>query len=126
MNKEKRDFDKVLTIKLASLSDLIRVVSSLATAMQPTYLIAYRNLKGKYVLGFLAVFRDYYELYGVPLFYYIVDDDPTVYESKYVLVRVDENGERIELSKSTRPGYIAIPVIHIEQAPSFLLPLDIE
>lgn len=116
----------VVPVKLASVSDLVRMASSVAAAMQPTYIVRYRSNNGKVILGFLAVFRDYYNYYGIPMFYYVIDEDEHFKEAKYVLVKLDETGERIEPSRTTKPGYIAIPIVNIENAPEFLLPKDLD
>ena len=116
----------VIAVKLASISDLVRMASSVAAAMQPTYIVRYRSNNGKIILGFLAVFRDYYNYYGIPMFYYVVDENESFREAKYVLIKLDESGERIEPSRTTKPGYIAIPIVNIESAPEFLLPKNIE
>ncbi len=116
----------VVPVKLASVNDLVRMASSVAAAMQPTYIVRYRSNNGKVILGFLAVFRDYYNYYGIPMFYYVIDEDEHFKEAKYVLVKLDETGERIEPSRTTKPGYIAIPIVNIENAPEFLLPKDLD
>ena len=116
----------VVPIKLASIRDLVRMASSAAMSMQPTYIIRFRSRSGKTVLGFLAVFRDYYNYYGIPMFYYAYDECGEFEDASYVLVKLDESGERIEPSKSSRPGYVTIPIINIEKLPPFLANLDLD
>jgi len=122
----KHEIAPAVAVRLSSISDLVRMASSAAMAMQPTYIIRFRSPSGRTVLGFLAVFRDYYNYYGIPMFYYVYDDNDTFRDANYILVKVDENGERIEPSKTTRPGYIAIPIINVSSLPQFLVPPDIE
>ncbi|HDI02025.1 MAG TPA: cren protein [Ignisphaera sp.] len=102
------------------------MASSVAAVMQPTYIVRYKSDNGKTILGFLAVFRDYYNYYGIPMFYYVVDEDDHFKEAKYILVKLDESGERVEPSRTTKPGYIAIPIINISSAARFLLPKDLD
>jgi len=124
---EKKDvFRSTVAIRLASIRDLIRIASTAAASMQPTYILRYKNKEGKTVIGFLAVFRDYYNLYGLPLFYYVVDRDNELRDANYVLVMLDETGEKIEPSKTTKPGYIAVPIVNVDKAPDFLLPSEVE
>ncbi len=122
----KEEIRRTIPIRLSSISDLVRMVSSAAMSMQPAYIIRYRLNDGRYILGFLAVFRDYYNYYGLPMFYYVVENDERFRDAKYILVKLDENGERIEPAKTTRPGYVAVPIINVEKAPEFLLPTDLE
>ncbi|RLG75015.1 MAG: cren protein [Thermoprotei archaeon] len=113
-------------MKLASIRDLVRIASTAAASMQPTYILRYKDKEGKTVIGFLAVFRDYYNLYGLPLFYYVIDHDNELKDANYVLVRLDESGEKIEPSKTTKPGYIAVPIVNVDKAPEFLLPSKVD
>ncbi len=109
----------VVAVKLSSVKDLIRMASSVAMTMQSTYIIRFKR-GGRTVLGFLAVFRDYYNYYGVPMFYYAFDEDGSFSDANYVLVKLDERGERIEPSPTSKPGYVTIPIINIEKLPPFL------
>ncbi len=122
---EDLQYKKTIPIRLSSIRDLVRMASSVAM-MQPTYIIRYKNRDGKTILGFLAVFRDYYNYYGLPMFYYVIDENDTLKDASYVLVKLDDAGERIEPSKTTRPGYVAVPIINVDKAPEFLLPQDVE
>jgi len=126
LEEKKGLFRSTVAIKLASIRDLIRIASTAAASMQPTYILRYRDREGKTVIGFLAVFRDYYNLYGLPLFYYVIDHDNELKDANYVLVRLDESGEKIEPSKTTKPGYIAVPIVDVDKAPEFLLPSKVD
>ncbi len=115
----------VIPIKLKSIRDLARMAGSTTLMMQPTYVVRYRNSKGRLVMGFLAVFRDFYNYYGLPLFYYcLVDDSYT--DGNYLIVKSDESGERVELSKSPRPGFVSVPIVDLDEAPEFLFPKDLD
>ena len=124
--EKKEVFRSTVAIKLASIRDLVRIASTAAASMQPTYILRYKDKEGKTVIGFLAVFRDYYNLYGLPLFYYVIDHDNELKDANYVLVRLDESGEKIEPSKTTKPGYIAVPIVNVDKAPEFLLPSKVD
>ncbi len=110
--------DKVIPIRVSSLNDLARMAASVAALGQPTYVLKYREEGGKVVYGILAVFRDFYKYYGVPLFYYYVSDKDV--DGSYLIVRTDESGERVEISKGSKPGWISIPIIQLSEKPPFI------
>ena len=110
--------EKAVTVKVNSLNDLARFAATVSTLGQPIYVLRFKY-KNKYVYGILAVFRDYYKYYGIPLFYYHISDKGSEHD-RYLLIKADETGERVELSKGTRPGWIAIPVITLTEKPKFI------
>jgi len=109
--------EKVINIKLKNLKDLGRFAYSLISTGQTSYIIHYKK-SGKNIYGILMIFRDYYKYYGIPMFYYISLDKPI--EGTYLLVKVDDTGEIVKPSKSSRPGWIHIPIIELEKEPIFL------
>ncbi len=118
--EEKYSIEKVVGIKVSSLNDIARFAMSLASLGQAPYVIRFRK-ENKVVYGLLAVFRDYYKYYGLPLLYYCVVNDVLKHSGKnYILIRSDEAGEKVELSEGTRPGWVAIPILNIETIPDFL------
>ena len=118
--EEKYSIEKVVGIKVSSLNDIARFAMSLASLGQAPYVIRFRK-ENKVVYGLLAVFRDYYKYYGLPLLYYCVVNDVLKHSGKnYILIRSDEAGEKVELSEGTRPGWVAIPILDIETIPDFL------
>jgi len=118
--EEKHSIEKVVGIKVSSINDIARFAMSLASLGQTPYIIRFKK-ENKVVYGLLAVFRDYYKYYGLPLLYYHVDDDVSKHSGKnYILIRSDEAGEKVEFSEGTRPGWIAIPILDIETIPDFL------
>ncbi len=118
--EEKPRIDKVVGIKVSSINDIARFAMSLVSLGQAPYIIRFRK-ENKVIYGLLAVFRDYYKYYGLPLLYYYVVSNPSEHDGKnYILIRSDEAGEKVELSEGTRPGWIAIPVLDIEAIPDFL------
>ncbi len=121
--KKTRSFDVkgIMKIKVKSISDIARVAASAITMGQPTYLIRF-SMQGKTIIGMLAVFRDFYDLYGVPLFYYYSceKDNEECKRSNYISFKLDESGENISLVNSNIPGTVLIPIINIEEIPEFL------
>ena len=122
---ESKKPSNVIPIRLKSINDLARMASSTTLMMQPTYVVRYRDDKGKLILGFLAVFRDFYNYYGLPLFYYCLVDERFA-SGNYLIVRSDESGEKVELSKSPKPGFVSVPIIDLDKAPEFLFPKGID
>ncbi|HDD25682.1 MAG TPA: cren protein [Acidilobales archaeon] len=115
------EIDKAFRIRVKDFNDLARMAASSIAFGQPTYIIRYVKDDKTTIYGILAVFRDYFKLYGIPLFYYYVDEGNRIsLEANYVLVKTDSDGEHIELSKGTKPGYIAIPIINLKEFPTFL------
>jgi len=123
--REHEEISKVIGIRVVSIRDIARFAVSLASLGQAPYIIKFRK-KNKTVYGLLAVFRDFYKFYGLPLLYYYVAEESEEERGKhYILVKNDETGEKIEFSKGTRPGWIAVPIMELKTVPSFL-DIDIE
>lgn len=117
--------DTVVMVKVSTLNDLVRLASSSAHMMvvMPIYRFSY---KGKVVYMVQTIYKDFYKLYGVPIVYYYVAEHDNLDASKarYILIKVDEMGEKIEVSDRTRPGWIGVPLINLEEKPAFI-PEDI-
>jgi len=105
------------SLRLESLDDLARFVASIASLGQPTYVLHFKH-EGKDILGIIAVYRDYYKFYGMPIFYYYESNDEI--SGKYFLVRAEESGERIQISNGVKPGWIAVPIIRLKEKPPFI------
>ncbi len=111
---------KAIKIRVKSFADLARMAASSIALGQATYIIRYVD-GGSVVYGIMAVFRDYYKLYGIPLFYYYVDTEGKIPKDRnYVLIKTDVSGEMIEFSKGTKAGYIVIPIINLHEPPDFI------
>lgn len=112
---------KVVAVRVSSFGDLVRMVSSAAHMMvvMPIYRFKF---KGKVVYAVQTIYKDYYKLYGVPIvYYYSMDDDgldPS--KAKYILAKVDESGEKIEVADRTRLGWLSIPLVNLEDKPPFI------
>jgi len=114
------NLNKVIGIRLKSFNDLVRLSASSIAMGQATFILRYSKHEST-VYGVLAVFRDYYKMYGLPIFYYYLDTSGVVPQNfNYVLLRSDETGEHIEFSKGSRSGYVVIPVIDLERPPKFM------
>ena len=111
--------EKLIPVKVSGIHDLARIAASIITLGQPAYLVRFTSRNGSKVYGIIAVLRDYYKLYGLPMLYYYVDSEGRLGDGNYLLVKVDDQGEHVELSKSTRPGWVAIPIIDLAEKPPF-------
>ncbi|BEP18227.1 hypothetical protein PYJP_15790 [Pyrofollis japonicus] len=109
--------EKLVPVKVSSIHDLARIAATIISLGQPAYIIRFNNNEKK-IYGIIAVLRDYYKLYGLPMLYYYVDTDK-LGDGNYLLVKVDDQGEHVEVSKGTKPGWIAVPIIDLAEKPSF-------
>jgi len=116
-----QDLGKAIVIRVSSLGDLVRLASSTAQMMliMPIYRF---KLKGKIIYAIQTIYKDYYKLYGLPIIYYYIEDGEAVEDSKakYILIKVDETGEKIETTDKIRPGWIGIPIINLTEKPPFI------
>ncbi len=116
---EARVPSEVMAIKVSSIRDIARLAASSITLGQMTYLVRFR-VDGKKIIGSLAVFRDYYNMYGIPLFYYTECDDRECEERHYVSFKIDETGEKLSFTDKNIPGTIMIPIVEFSEVPSFI------
>ncbi|MCD6278904.1 MAG: cren protein [Desulfurococcales archaeon] len=114
------DTQRAIKVRVKSFADLARMAASSIALGQATYIIRYVEGSNT-IYGIMAVFRDYYKLYGIPLFYYYVDSEGKIPEDKnYVLIKTDASGELIEFSRGSKAGYIVIPIINLYEPPDFI------
>ena len=119
MSRERVGLTKeLIPVRVKSIKDIARMAASIIALGQMAYIVR-ASIGGKRILGIIAVFRDYYDLYGLPILYYYVDDKGEYSDNSYILVRVDESGEHIEASKSAKRGWIPIPVVDVAEWPKF-------
>ena len=104
-------------MEVASLNDLARFAASMATLGQPVYVIHFKD-RGRHVYGVFAVYHDYYDLYGVPLFYYYSCEEEL--DGRYILVKAEEPKENVQVSHGTRPGWLSIPIVNLREKPGFI------
>jgi len=111
----------LVKIRVKDFSDLARLAASGIMMGQPTYIVRFTLESGSCVYGVMAVFKDFYRYYGIPLMYYWVDEECRLpLDRNYVIVRSDELGEHVELNKGFKPGTINIPVINLKEVPDFI------
>lgn len=106
-----------IPLQVESLDDLARFMASAAGIGQPVYALCFDH-NGLCYVGVIAIYRDYYKWYGIPVFYYY--ESKTSICGKYFLVRSEEGGEIIRVSNGIQPGWIAIPIIRLKSKPPFL------
>ncbi len=100
--------------------DLVRLAASSIAMGQSTFILRFIK-NDKPVYGVLAVFRDFYKMYGVPLLYYYVDNEGKIpRDANYALLKSSNAGETIEFSKGSKAGYITIPIINLAETPEFI------
>ncbi len=111
---------KAIRVRVKSINDLVRMAASSIAMGQPTYILRCER-EGKTIYGIMAVFRDFYKYYGIPLFYYVIDDSNAVpKEANYALLRSSDSEEKIEFSKAAKTGYVVVPIINVADMPDFL------
>jgi len=104
-------------IKVKDIKDLGRFVASVLSFGQPAYLIHFEH-NGKHIYGFLAVYHDYYNLYGLPLFYYYESDKQL--NGNYLAVKMSDH-EEVMITDGVKPGWLAAPIINLHSKPDFLM-----
>lgn len=112
---------KTVKIRVKDFADLVRLAASGIMMGQPTYILRLISGDNVCIYGIMAVFKDFYKYYGIPLIYYWSDEGcriPT--DRNYAVMRSDEVGEHIELSKGFKAGVINVPIINVQEIPSFI------
>ncbi|RLF20291.1 MAG: cren protein [Thermoprotei archaeon] len=105
------------SVRVNSISDLARLASHLSSLGQPVYLVRFKE-GNEVVYGMFMIFKDYYNLYGVPVFYYCKSKEKR--EGNFILVKLDESGEKVEICNESRPGWLCIPIINLIRKPDFI------
>lgn len=119
------EIKKVLPIRVSSLRDLVRLAMTYTSSGQSIFLLKFKE-SGKIIIGMLGLFRDYYKLYGLPVLYYHVctsEEEEKIREANYIIVST--NDERLEYSKTPRPG-ISLPLINLVEKPPIIPSLEIK
>ena len=115
------ELEKVIPVKINSLRDLVRLAATISAPHQGMmYMLKFRERDGRVVLGVLGVFRDYYKLYGVPMFYYYIcegEEAERIWESNYIIISTSD--ENISFSKTPRPG-LSLPMIALAEKPAII------
>ncbi len=109
---------EAVAVRVQDLPDLVRLATSLAGRMVVMPVYRYKS-GGKAIYFLQMMYKDYYRCYGLPVIYYYVtegeDKDP-----KYIIVRTDETGEKIEVTDRVRPGWLVVPVINLAEKPVYV------
>ncbi|MEM4576151.1 MAG: hypothetical protein QW701_01670 [Candidatus Nezhaarchaeales archaeon] len=108
--------EPTVSVKVKTLNDLARFAASMSTLGQTIYVVHF-EYERKHVYGLFAVYHDYYNMYGLPIFYYYMSDEEL--NGKYLLIKTEENKEYILVSEGSKPGWIAIPIISLDEPPPF-------
>ncbi|MCS7139371.1 MAG: cren protein [Candidatus Nezhaarchaeota archaeon] len=116
MLSEKRRVEPTVAIRVKSLNDLARFAASMSTLGQTIYIVHF-EYGGKHIYGLFAVYHDYYNMYGLPILYYYATEEKL--NGKYLLIRTEENKEYVVVSDGSRPGWVTIPIISLEEPPPF-------
>ncbi|MCC6013617.1 MAG: cren protein [Candidatus Verstraetearchaeota archaeon] len=103
-------------IEVEDIRDLARLVASTISMGQPIYLLHFVH-NNKHYYGVLGVYNNYYDKYGLPIFYYYSSEKSL--NGKYILVKMDEK-EEVIFSDGVKPGWIAVPIINLKEKPEFL------
>lgn len=111
-----RKIEPTTLVKVKSLSDLARFAASMSTLGQMIYIIHFEH-EGKHVYGLFAVYHDYYNLYGLPIFYYYISNEKL--NGRYLLIKTEESREYVLVSEGSKPGWVAIPIISLDEPPPF-------
>lgn len=113
------EVQKALVFEVSSLADLARLAASMVAygLVMPIY--AYSD-GGSIRLFVQSDYRDYYKQYGLPIIYMYAASSDEIGKGKYVLIKVDETGERVEVSDKARPGWTSIPIIWLKGKPSIM------
>ncbi len=111
--------EKLVPVRVSKVNDLARMAASIAMLGQSTYLVRFKLGDGRVVYGLIALLRDYYDLYGLPILYYAVVESGGHEEKNYLLVKIDEQGEHVEFADGARPGWVSIPIVNLAEKPRF-------
>ena len=117
--KKVNEIKPMKAIEVSDLSDLARLAAHLSSLGQPVYIVRFKDEENedKYVYGLFMIFKDYYDLYGIPVFYYCKSEKC---DGNFVLVRFDETGEKVEICNESRAGWLCIPIINLSKRPNFI------
>ncbi|MEM1509048.1 MAG: cren protein [Thermofilaceae archaeon] len=108
---------EAVSIRLENIADLARLASAMVSVSGGVYIMHF-EYEGKHYYGLVITMRDYYELNGVPLFYYVETQEKL--KGNYILVKVDDGGEKIEIHNGIRAGWICIPIVSVAKKPEFI------
>lgn len=112
----KEEVRSVVCIEAKSDRDIGRIAASIMTMGQPIYILHFFHA-GKHIYGILANFHDFWNLKGVPIFYFFSSENEL---GTYLLLKSDDEGERIEWSDRAKRGWVSVPVMSLKEKPPFI------
>ena len=123
MEEGKKPLKSAIGIKLASMNDLVRMAFFSAPRNNGlSFLLFKNNEKGKWNIGFLTGVTGYYELWGVPMFFYVIlDKKPN--DHKFIRYTSKEKEKWDFIDSTSDPAkWNYLPVVHLAEQPSFFNP----
>ncbi len=113
------EVSKALEFEVSSLADLARLAASMVAYAVVMPIYAY-NEDDRVVMFVQTSYRDYYKHYGIPIVYVYRASLVEAQKGKYVLLKVDDTGERVEVSDRSRPGWTSIPIVWLKRKPPII------
>ncbi len=108
--------NKVKPVKVKTPEDLARLLGTFVAFGRGVYVIRF-ECNNKYYCGVLSVIKDYYKLYGLPLFYYTECEN----KGKYLVLRKDSSGKEVfEYGEEIRTNALCIPIVDLSEVPDFI------
>ena len=104
-------------LRIKGIEDLARFAASHIALGQPAYILHFKH-GDRHIYGTFLVYHDYYNLYGVPLFYYYESLEEV--KGRYLLVKAEETRENVVFSDGVRAGWIAVPIVNLMEKPDFI------
>ncbi|RLE61798.1 MAG: cren protein [Thermoprotei archaeon] len=104
-------------MEVEGLDSLARFAASMSSMGYPIYIMSFKGRDGSYIYGLLAVLKDYYKMYGIPVFYYYRNKSEL--KGKYLLINLTSK-EQVRVEDGIRPGWIHIPIIKLKRSPEFI------
>ncbi|RLE80875.1 MAG: cren protein [Thermoprotei archaeon] len=114
----KIESERCINVRLSNIESLARFIASLFASGHPVYILHFKTSLGKHVYGFLAVLKDFYKYYGLPLFYYVILEKPL--QGSFILVKLGDERMEIRFSEGVKPGWIYAPIVSLSEPPAFI------
>lgn len=122
MSESKRPLKPAISVKLASIENLVRMAFfSAARNTNLNFLLFKNDRNGKWSIGFLTGVPGYFELWGVPMFFFVeLETKPEKAKFfQYTSKEKEKWGFTDSTSEPAKWSYL--PIIELAEKPSFLL-----
>lgn len=106
-----KKIEPIVKVEVESFEDVVRLAASWGSLARPIHIDHFKE-ENKHIYGVLIVLMGYYDLHGVPVFYYYKSDKEI--NGKYALIKADEMTEKVEISNVVRRGWINIPIVNLK------------